>query len=371
MIEHPIPQNITSYQFRLVGDMTLKQFLELAGGIVLAWFIWSLSLPSFVRWPLIVAAVLLGFALAFIPLEDRPLDQWFIAFFRAIYHPTLFNWKKTAREDIFAFKPKPADRREALEAATKAPAAGIQSLLTAYQMAEKPESQDPLLTEWINKSADLALLFPQVTVPKKLQLGTVFPHRREDSSLGVKETIAAKLESRSAIHPLAPSANPAAVLRGEILLPPKAMVIPENSAVDVDSSVLSLINPQSPAVEVSELPAVSDVPAEHQHLGISPTTAQSLVLPTAPTTSNILSGIVLTPDGQILEGAIVEIRRLSDHLPVRALKTNGLGHFSIATPLDNGRYELEVEKGGSIFDILEIEAKGEIMFPIEIRAKSN
>ncbi|KKR52786.1 MAG: hypothetical protein UT88_C0021G0001, partial [Candidatus Woesebacteria bacterium GW2011_GWD2_40_19] len=34
MEQHPIPQNISSYQFRLVGDMTLKQFFQLAGGFL-------------------------------------------------------------------------------------------------------------------------------------------------------------------------------------------------------------------------------------------------------------------------------------------------------------------------------------------------
>ena len=95
MIEHPIPQNISSYQFHLVGDMTLKQFLELAGGVLLAWLIWSAALPAIIKWPLSIFAAISGFAMAFLPVEERPLDQWIIAFFTAIYRPTLFSWKKT------------------------------------------------------------------------------------------------------------------------------------------------------------------------------------------------------------------------------------------------------------------------------------
>ena len=41
MQQHPVPQNVTQYQFRLVGDMTLKQFLELAGGMLLAYLIYA------------------------------------------------------------------------------------------------------------------------------------------------------------------------------------------------------------------------------------------------------------------------------------------------------------------------------------------
>jgi len=36
MEQHPIPQQISSYQFKLVGDMTLAQFGKAAGGIVIA-----------------------------------------------------------------------------------------------------------------------------------------------------------------------------------------------------------------------------------------------------------------------------------------------------------------------------------------------
>jgi hypothetical protein len=82
-----------------------------------------------------------------------------------------------------------------------------------------------------------------------------------------------------------------------------------------------------------------------------------------------LAGIVVSSDGQIADGAIIEIRRLTDHLPVRAVKSNKLGHFAIATPLENGSYEVITDKDGLTFDILKIEAGGFIIPPIEIRAK--
>jgi len=34
--EHPIPQQISAYQFRLVGDMTIKQFFQVAAGALIA-----------------------------------------------------------------------------------------------------------------------------------------------------------------------------------------------------------------------------------------------------------------------------------------------------------------------------------------------
>ena len=46
MDNHPIPQDVTGFQFRLIGDMTIKQFAYLAGGMILAWIF--LASPLFI-----------------------------------------------------------------------------------------------------------------------------------------------------------------------------------------------------------------------------------------------------------------------------------------------------------------------------------
>src|SRR5258708_4022321 len=94
MEQHAVPQNISSYQFHLVGDMTLKQFLELAAGVVIGILFYATGLPSLIKWPLILFSAGMGAALAFIPLEERPLEKWIVAFFRSVYSPTLFHWEK-------------------------------------------------------------------------------------------------------------------------------------------------------------------------------------------------------------------------------------------------------------------------------------
>lgn len=94
MEQHPIPQNISSYQFRLVGDMTLKQFFQLAGGVLVGLIFYSLPLLAIIRWPLAILSVIIGIGLAFFPLEERPLEKWIFAFFKSIYSPTIFYWQK-------------------------------------------------------------------------------------------------------------------------------------------------------------------------------------------------------------------------------------------------------------------------------------
>ncbi|MFA6007591.1 MAG: PrgI family protein [Candidatus Shapirobacteria bacterium] len=99
MEQHAIPQQITSYEFKLVGDMTLKQFLKAAAGIILALLINSTKLMALIKWPLILLFAGGGLALAFVPYEDRPLDLWLKAFLRSIYNPTVYIFKKKKQEN--------------------------------------------------------------------------------------------------------------------------------------------------------------------------------------------------------------------------------------------------------------------------------
>lgn len=94
-MEHAVPQNVTSFQFRLVGDMTLKQFGYLAAGMIIAYIAFVAILPAspIVGIPIIGLSSLLGVAFAFLPFADRPLDHWVAAFFKAIYSPTQATWK--------------------------------------------------------------------------------------------------------------------------------------------------------------------------------------------------------------------------------------------------------------------------------------
>ncbi|MBM4402264.1 MAG: hypothetical protein FJ044_03405 [Candidatus Cloacimonetes bacterium] len=91
---------------------------------------------------------------------------------------------------------------------------------------------------------------------------------------------------------------------------------------------------------------------------------------TKPLTSlvNAVNGIVMTSDGKLLQNAVVIIRD-KNNTPLRALRTNELGQFVVATPLPNNIYHIEVEKEGEKFDILEVELTGEVLAPIEIKAK--
>lgn len=119
MYQHPVPQNVTSYQFRLVGNMTLKQFFELAGGIIIALLLYYTNLPTILKWPLLILSVAGGVGIAFVPFEERPLDQWLRAYLKAIYQPTQFVWRKHSHlPPYFNFHSKDTNLQQSLEKRT-------------------------------------------------------------------------------------------------------------------------------------------------------------------------------------------------------------------------------------------------------------
>ncbi|HCQ92587.1 TPA: hypothetical protein DIU13_01240 [Candidatus Beckwithbacteria bacterium] len=64
----------------------------------------------------------------------------------------------------------------------------------------------------------------------------------------------------------------------------------------------------------------------------------------------------------------MEIKDNQGH-PVRALKSNKLGQFFIATPLPDGIYQIEADHPDHAFAIIKLEAKGEVIPPLKIQAQ--
>ena len=261
--QHPIPQDVAGYKFRLIGDMTLKQFIWLAGGIILGLFIYQLPLPFFFKYPLAALAVGLGAGIAFVPIEGRAMDKWLIAFIKSIYSPTQYVWQKDEG----------------------------QSLTTAPSVSKTPPPQ-----------------------PKIEPKPTIIPEP-------VRPTPVA--EARPVVQtPVTPP-------------PPQPVVTPNVTA------------PRSEA----EIPR---------------TPAGQLPIPFTPTTPNTLVGMTLTPDSKILPGCLIEIK--SAGLSQRATKSNQLGQFLFAKPLENGTYQIVTEKAGYQFDTYSLNLTGQIVKPLRLQA---
>ena len=92
-----------------------------------------------------------------------------------------------------------------------------------------------------------------------------------------------------------------------------------------------------------------------------------LPFPDKPTKPNKVVGMVIDQAGNSLAGAIVEILS-PEGIPARAVKTNPLGQFFIATPLNPGEYLITAEKDNFTFPTQQLSVINKLIDPIEIRA---
>jgi hypothetical protein len=320
--QHPIPQQVSAYQFKLVGDMTLQQFFQVAAGALIALLIYSSNLPYYVKWPLILFSFLMGIALAFFPLEDRPLAKWIILFIKAIYSPTLYVWKQMPLKYSYFQAETSATQPATIPIQLPQDNTGILS-----QESAKLESEEKKFLDKVTK--DLSGLSTHTT-----------------PAAGVIKTT---------------------TQTGEVQVP-----IPKTGKVSIESQEKPQVVQKQEVVQYpvhkegfKPTPSAGQITQNVHGAKFSPDSAP----PLPPTKANVVVGQVVDTEGKIVENAILEIRD-SEGRPARALRSNKLGHFMIVTPLADGNYQIITEKDGLLFDTVSLYVKGEIIPPLAIWAKN-
>ncbi len=328
---HPIPQNVTTFEFHLIGDMTLKQFLYLATGVGIAYlvFVFAAAPAPIVAWPIIIISSFLGIAFAFIPIADRPLDHWLKAFLKATYSPTQLTWKKDSK----LFNDEPLFK-------------GRLNVYLSSQSQPQPKTTPPASPP-ANRGGPTPL-------PTSEELIKTVKLANQAQSLQVKiieaERELSQIKTQVESHPTDPKAY-----TGQFNAVFSSLQQLVEEGADIKQELARLTNePVIPAGEVQV--RVVSVPKP------KPT---QVTLTSVP---NIINGIVVDSGGNYLDSVVVVIHD-KEGLPVRALKTNKLGQFSGSTPLPNGTYNVELEKDGLVFDILQISLEGKLLAPIIIAAK--
>ncbi|MBI4132160.1 MAG: PrgI family protein [Candidatus Sungbacteria bacterium] len=117
MQQYQVPQFIT-IEDRIIGPLTLKQFLYLLGAAAIGFIGWSLL--HFILFILITLPVAgLFVAMAFLKINDRPLPAILAAAIGYYLKPRLYLWRKT---------PPPLIPKKAPTPAPPSPLAGIPKL---------------------------------------------------------------------------------------------------------------------------------------------------------------------------------------------------------------------------------------------------
>lgn len=381
MREHPIPQDITGYRFHIIGNMTLKQFGELGLGIILAVVVFASNLPLIIKWPFIILFVILGIVAAFVPIGERPLDHWILTFFKVLYRPTLYFWKKEEHiPDAFTYKSVQTVVLEPELDLTPARRQRIKEYISSVSYSM------PVLDEFEADETDrlqsILNSFDTITVAKT----TVVPS--ED-----KPTLEVRVRTMRNIDTVSQNLPPSEI---NLTQPqPKSLPISDQLPMDpmkqmlqTDQVAQEIQIPQTPTMKIDSTALTDqDIPiqtttqatdqayVEYSHApqeNPQPTSeAQyntNLPFPTIPDTPNKPVGMVLSDTGDLITGAIVEIKTQSG-TTARAVKTNALGQFFVTTPLTKGLYTLETECPGYVFEQQSLEIKDEIVQPLEIRGK--
>ena len=294
--------------------MTLKQFFQVAGGALVALVFYSLGIPSYVKWPLIIFSFLFGVAMAFFPIEDRSLETWIFAFIKTIYSPTFYIWKKAETKPAY-FQEEPAAAigapQPAEAQAESATVANLQEPFTALERGEE---------EFLSKVSE------HFSAPPPSPKATTLPIREK-------------------------------------------VVLPQTEPTKVErTDKVSIVTAKSP--EPGSIVSAYISPSVGQKVkdSLSAKFSSDAAPPIPPSKPNVIVGQVVDPKGAIVENAILEIKD-EDGRSVRALKSNKLGHFMIVTPLANGKYQIITEKEGLAFDPLTITVVGKVVLPIAVWAK--
>lgn len=338
MDAHPVPQNITSFQFKLVGDMTLKQFGYLASGLTIAYllFVFVFPLNPLLAVPFIGLSSLLGAAFAFIPIADRPLDHWLKAYLRAVYSPTKRAWQNkelktnpsnpvfSNRLQIYLNKIEPR-------------------LPSASSLPTTPKPSPSLNLTRIK-------IAPQSTAPKN-KITELVELAREAQMM---QTKMAEVNHQIAQAP--PMQKPAEIEH----------LKQYHQSLDILSNQLERISKQINEENKGLQP--NKAPFMEKRVVIEPVIKKVSVTPTLTSYPNVINGIVTDPEGNYADGVIVIIHN-KDGLPVRALKTNKLGQFTGATPLPPGEYQISLEKDGLEFSAISVTLNNEVMPALQIMAR--
>ena len=384
MREHPIPQDIVGYRFHIVGNMTIKQFAEIGAGVFVAFLLYQTNLLTIIKWPLMGISVAIGAALAFVPFEERPLDHWLTTFIRVLYKPTKFYWKRNNPiPDAFNYQVKKSTTTHNLEV-DLSPAR--RERIKEYMLSLRQQQSSNFDIERQQSISDIMTVFSQDTTAvitsldkpqlkiRVRNLGTDFVSEHQiatDDATIIEEHVVAAgvVDSSEYQEELRQSIN----LRTPLSVNQVAqeIAIPEQQSVTTGVEL-----EQEQEVQIASQPTQTEDRAYYQNEQPAPqqTTTmgsavynQQLPFPSKPKEPNKLVGMVLSPNNDLINDAIVEIKNQAG-ATVRAVKTNALGQFFVTTPLTSGTYIIETEKDGFSFSEFNITLKNEVVDPIEIRS---
>ncbi len=340
MENHPIPQDVTGFKFRLIGSVTVKQFLYILAAGALCGVFFIMPISFLLKWPAIILIGSIGAGLAFLPIEGRPMDVMLMNFLKALPAENRFMFHKKGAEALLFdyFTPQT-----------------IHKATPINQVAQKDNRRELLLNQLVRKNVPYKVdenereqlkgingLFSESNIPVTGMVAIDTPQTPQGTYV--------RLPVDLPQEPIQVTPPPEPVEQ-------TPLPIPQSTPALTQSTVPVLAPAPKPQIQEPSMPGVSVAPENQLASGF----------PQIPDTPNVVLGIVKDARGKVLPNIIVEVIDSGGN-PVRAFKTNALGQFSSATTLSAGNYQILLEDTRHIheFSPIDIEMNNEIFQPLEI-----
>lgn len=361
---HPIPQNVTGFQFRLIGDMTVKQFAYLAGPIFLAWLFFQLPFPLLIKVPVSLVLAAIGGSLAFLPIAGRPMDVMITNFIKALFRSTLYVYKKKGMHSLAptaTLSQKVTMQKEKVHEPHLQQKSGVIQTPPAPQPAPQtaPAYPPPTSPKQAAPKHPTVQQAPKTEQPPQDKNEAL---KKRPSDLENIQDVPKKEEGKEPLKETSGLQDQLqAVLAQKEQLTKQLMSLQQKLEKKKEDFF-------APSVAKDQSADKAKPRIQTQHVRQVPRSlGKSVGLPTTPDAPNVITGIIKDPRENPLGNILVEIKDAEGN-PVRAFKTNGLGQFASATPLTNGVYTISFDdpKGQNKFDAIEFSANNEVILPLEV-----
>jgi hypothetical protein len=377
MENHPIPQDVTGFQFKLIGSMTLKQFGYLGTGVVLAALFLYSPMVWYLKLILVPLLAISGVSLAFLPIEGRPVDLMARYFITAILRPNQYFYQKVGGTLSFTelnlqpLAPQ-ATNTPNVAAKNEPQTHKKEAQLLTYLYDTAGETTNPLDQR---ENQFVSALFAQ---PMPVPTAQAYPLSGQTTQ-NISGPNTLPIQNQQQIQKT-PAFSPTQSVPSEQVPPVQTQPNEPIPTLLTQEHPFQGITPQ-PAVISSQPNATNQQYVNAPGFTMQPVPPATFVqvVPTVPDTQpsvkkltgmefpNLVMGIVKDSRGNMLSGILVEVKN-SEGESVRAFKTNTLGQFASATQLTNGTYTIVFEdpKGQHKFDTVQVEANGSVLTPLTI-----
>lgn len=310
MDQHPVPRQITTFEFKLIGFFTVKQFIYIIVFLPVGYIVYALFPIPILNIILGLLVGGIGFAFALLPINERPLDIWVRNLFKRLTSPTQYTFHKN-NPPIYFFS-------------------NLYFVSDPHQVSTHIESQEKL-----------AAYLQQTNQTQQANV-----HKQQ-------------------VHNLLKKSPPAPV-PVSVVPPPVIPMVPEAEIKKEHATPLPAALTQQPEPVITSIVTTVAPPPEAPVTPPVKSTAPAVTSPKKPFLTGTIKNHRLLP----LPGMLIYVKDATGGT-VRLLKTNPHGIFATFNPLPAGDYSFEPKdpRNTYFFDTMNIHIDGEQHKPFEFFSK--